>query len=426
MIILKSDIYRNAMDHLRYSEDLEKNVMASSRPAQRNFRTVRVAAIVAICCMLLGCTAYAVGSWIYSEIFMDDNGDVALDFSEIEIMHFMPSQSLDGITVHYMPIGSKNVSFQNGLMYDPIGGFYAVTQDYELVALEHQSAEISLEKNGKIYTRALKFVVTEDGVITNQGTYTEVNGEILVNAIAADQWQWPVYLNVYTGEYRDAMPGLDENSFELNVSYIQPFRDGFIASTMNTRIGDANAENPGFLYWVSSDCRDIRKLDVPAYGVHETVAGDMLYIRDGSGYYYYMDDAFRFCRVEGIGRTYDIMFKGLLTYRGEDGTLKVADFLDGVIYNVADLQVDDNDVGMVRGYSATRNSADGKIVVYRIDTFTSGLNLAVLDKECGQLKQISVYSDYQINAWGWLDDNRIWMIYSDNAGSYVCVYDFGA
>lgn len=422
---MKSDIYRNAMDHLHYSEELEKNVMASARPVHRHFRTVRVAAIAAICCMLLGCTAYAVGSWIYSEIFMDDNGDVALDFSKTEIMHFTPSQSLDGITVHYMPIGSKNVSFQNGLMYDPTSGFYEVTEDYELVALEHQSADISLDKNGKIYTRTLKYVVTDDGVITNLGTYTEVNGEILVNVIAADQWQWPVYLNVYTGEYRDAMPDLDENSFEMNVSYIQPFRGGFIVSTMNTRIEEAEVGNPRFLYWVSSDCQDIRKLDVPVYGVYETVVGDTLYIRDGSGHYYYMDDEFRFCRVEGIGRTNDIMFKGLLTYRGEDGTLKVADFWDGVIYNVADLQVNDNDIGVVQGYSATRNSVDGKIVVYRVDTFTSDLDLAALDTECGQLKQISVYSGYEINGWGWLDDNRLWMIYSDNVGSYVCVYDFG-
>lgn len=421
---MDKNTYRNAMDHLRYSEDLEKNVMASAHPVHRHFRIVRVAAIVAICCALLGCTAYAVSSWIRSEVLVDDAGDITLDLSDTEVLHFVSSQSMDGVSIHYMPIERKNIIFQNGTIYDPSSGFYEVTEDYELVALEHQCVSISLDKNGKTYTIALKYVITGDGVITNLGTYTEVNGEILLNAVAADQWCWPVYLNVLTGEYRDAMPDLDEDRFEMNVSFIQPFRDGFIVSTMNSRIGDAEVGNPRFLYWVSSDCQDIRKLDVPIYGVYEAVVGDTLYIRDGSGYCYYMDDEFRFQRVEGIERTSDMMSKGLLAYPGEDSTLKIADFYAGIIYDVVDLQVNESNVGVTLGYSATRNSPDGKIAVYRVDTFTNDLELAVLDKNSGQLRQLTVYSGYQIDGWGWLDDNRLWMIYSDSVRRYACIYDF--
>lgn len=423
---MKRDVYRNAMNHLRYSEDLEKNVIESANPVRLRFRLVRIALISALICLLLGCGAYAaVNEWIRSEAQVDDLGEIMLDLFDGEVLEFTPVESLDGISVRCIALGRRNVSFINGYLYDPTEGFYRVTDSYELVAVESQTVSIYLNKNNKDYRLELNYIVTADSVVTNRGRFELINGHILVNAISADQWEWPVWLNITTGEYRDALPDLDENTFEGNVSGASNFRGDYLVFTLESR--SYSTSNPTFryIYWVSGDCAQIRKLDIPDTGVYDTVVNGILYYRDSEGYYYYMDEQFAFHRVEALNRTDDMLAQGLVAFQGDDGTLQIADVSNGVIYSITDLEMEYSDISIPLGYFAMRYSESGSIVLCRIEPWKNIATLAYLDRESGQLKWFEVYSGYELHGMSWLDDNRLCLMYSDGMCEYAYIYEFG-
>ena len=415
------------MDQLRYSEDLKKHVMASAHPVQTRFRLVRVAAIIAVLCMLFGCAAAANG-WIRSEVSTKDMGKLTLDLANAEFFQFSSGQGVEGISMYYMPIGRCSISCGGGVIYEPASGFYRVTEDFELVPLEHKTVSLELQKKDKTYSLELAYVVMDGQIVSNQGTYTVTRGEVLLNLISADQWHWPVYLNVSTGEFRDAMPKLDQDSFDLDVSHIRPLRDGFLVATMDTRSPAINKSSTRYLYWVSGDCSEVRRLDVPENNVYETVVGDTLYYRDGSGRYYYMDKSFGFHPVEEVNRTEGVAINGLVAFRGDDGNLEIADLTNRAVYSVTDMAVAYSDVSMSLAYFATRNSADGSIVICRLNyTMLSltNIELAVLDRDSGQLQYLTVNGDYTLWGLGWLDDHRLWVTYTDGIQTYLCVYVFG-
>ena len=142
-----NDTYRNAVNHLTFSEI---RLVESQRNPSRRFRITRAVAIGATLVTLLATTAFAaVVKTRQIPTVIEPIGTVQEDMTDAEPMHFSVSGEVDGVRVHYIEFaGAKAYSFHHGLLKTPGDQYYRITEDYQLESVEMNHVNHKLDKNG--------------------------------------------------------------------------------------------------------------------------------------------------------------------------------------------------------------------------------------------------------------------------------------
>ena len=436
---MKGNVYRSAVNGLRFSEDLEQNVRKKAEKKYPWHRVARIAAVAAIVCFMVGTTVFAAEQNVRQFLRLREEGRIRDSYSAAKIMEFTVSKNLDGIKVYQMELKPKGYyHFGEGMIYHPTEGFLKVTDEYQLEMLDDSSLDICLEKNGRVYKCNMAYVKADGGIYSNLlEFYPVTNGEILVNMTAEGSHAWPVYVNLQTGVVRDALPGLDEADFlpeklesgyEARIAYTQPFREGILVSSLVTGVRNGNTDSKTLHYWVREDGREAVKLDIPRNSV-DYVIEDAFYYQDSDGICYVMDDNFHFSEIGYNVKTTDNLNCGLITACSPDGALEIVDVMDPVIYFIPEVGVEDNSLWDTTGLNATRNSPDGKIIVTHSYNDYKESNrpldsISYLDISEGELCRVYIDADCRIQTHGWLDDDRYCVIYEDGLKRYLSVYEF--
>ena len=335
---MKDNLYRNAVDHLRFSESLEQAVLKKAEFQEPRFRILRMTAIAATVCLLFATTVFAAEQILAKTLRVKETGQFKQDFSNTTLMEFTCSDTMSGVEVYHMELKPKGYyHVGEGLIYNPTVGFLKVTQGYELEALESQSIQSAFEKNGRIYTLDMDYVESDGGIFSDLLHFYPVkDNEILVNMRAEGTHAWPVYVNIKTGASRDALPAFEESAFlpeklesgyEARLTYTQPFRDGILISSLVTGIKNGNTDSRSLHYWVKNGSQEAVKLELPKNSC-EYVIDDTLYYQDSAGYCYVMDDDFTFHKIEGITETNDNLNCGLLTLCSFENALEIIDVVN--------------------------------------------------------------------------------------------------
>jgi len=436
---LKDNVYKNAMDLLHFSNDLEAAVLEKANQKHHGFRKLRIAVLAAVICLFLGSTVFASDIIAEKALRIREMGRIRSNFSNAEVMEFSVSEHLWGVDAHYMELKPKgHYYFGEGLIYHPTEGFLEVTEDYQLKALPFASLDAKFEKNGRTYDQNIDYVEADGGIYSNYLEFYRVrNDEILVNMTADGSHSWPVYMNIKTGACRDALPRFTEADFlpeklesgyEARVAYTQPFRDGILVSCLVSGMRNGNSDSTTLHYWIPEDRREVVKLDLPKNAV-DYIFEDRLYYQDSEGICYEMDDLFQFRKLDPITKTTDLLDCGLLTACNGDGVLEIIDVINPAIYVVPELPVKENSLWDTTGFNATRHSPDGKIVVthsyHDYEAYNRPVDsIAYLDMESGELRQLQIDADYRVQTHGWLDDDRYCIFYEDGLKRFLCVYEF--
>lgn len=436
---MKDNIYRNAVDHLQFSEDLEHAVVEKAGTNRPRFRVFRLAAIAAVLCVLFGTTAFAAEHIVERVIRIREVGRIRTDFSNAEIMEFSISDNMGGVETHDMELKPKGYyQFGEGFIFHPTEGFLRVTEDYQLDTLEYRSLDAHFEKNGRSYELNMDYIEADGGIYSNNLSFYQVkNDEILVNMTAKGSHGWPVYVNIKTGDCRDALPEFTEadflpekltNGYEARISYSQPYRDGIIISCLVSGTQSGKTDSRSLLYWIQEGSEKAIKLDLPKNFIDDII-NDTLYYQDSVGNIYVMDEQFQSQKIEHIEKSTDNLSCGLLTVCNEDGTLEIVDVSNQAIYHISNVEVANNSLWDTTGYNATRHSLDGEIVVTHSYNDYEANNrpldsIAYLDMSSGELRQLHIDTDYHVQTHGWLDDDRYCVIYEDGLKWFLRIYEF--
>lgn len=427
-----NDTYKNAVDHLRFP-DLRAKVM-SKAPARPGFRLLRMGLTAAILCVLLGTSVFAAGQWIQENLVQANLGEVHIDLENAQVMELTEIGENDGVTMHYMELNPGkyyvDYSFRNGMLYSPREGFYLVTEDYTLEHLAYKTVSGSFEKNGMTYRLDLKYVETEGGIYNQGLNFIPVNdGEVLTTVFSAPNYNWPVYVDLETGAIRDALPDFDASDFEGKVTYAYMFREGILLPALVEQMNGNTDTSYHTMYWIKDGSDEAVRLSMPENAQLDFVENDAFYVRTVSGYYYQLNEDLAFQKVEGIPRAKDGLDQGLLTVSISHGKLGIVDLTNQTVYCVSDLQVWGYEIHDGTGYNASRHSHDGRIAVTN-----TGYNwpegkmevemIAVVDQDSGELQMLEIMSGYDVKTFGWLDDDRYAVIYSDGPADYLYIYEF--
>lgn len=426
---MKDNIYRNAVDQLRFSDDLAERVRFAATKERKKHPRLAVTIMAAAVSMLLLTTAFAAGSWLERDARVKEIGSLDGDVSDAEILEFTLSESNEGVTVHHMELGPKGFyTFRDGLLYSKTEGFFRVADDYTLEHMDSNNISVTFDKNGREYVFDVEYLTVPGGIYTDGLLfYPEVDGEILVRAAAAGSHLWPVYLNLETGAVRDALPGFTDDDFTGRVTYAEPFRDGILISSLVEHDVNGNSRDESYHYWIAEGGTEAISLDLPSGW--DYITGDTMYYKTRAGRYFRLDDNFALQELADIPKTTDDPTEGLLTAQSRNGTLCIADLNNGIIYNIPGLDLDNASFQETEGWNATRNSPEGIILLTNavMDWEAGGrrlMTLAVLDTRLGVLKLLEVDSALTIQSSGWLDDHRYSVIYEDGIRHYLCVYEF--
>lgn len=436
---MKDNVYRNAVEHLRFAEDLEQTVLEKAGGRRSRFRISRVAAVAAILCLLLGTTVFAAEHIAERHLRFREEGRIRYRFLNTEVMEFSLSEDLRRVKVHQMELKPKGYyHFGEGMISHPTEGFLKVTEDYHLEKLEYRSLETCFEKNGRTYGLEMNYVEVDGGIYSNLLNYYPVtDDEILVNMTAEGSHGWPVYVNIKTSVCRDALPLFTEADFlpdklesgyEARIGYTQPFRDGILISALVSGIRNGNSDHTSFHYWIQEGSKEAVKLDLPK-NCRDYIIEDAFYYQDTAGSWYMLDENFQSRELDGIPNSTDDLSCGLLTACSADGPLEIVDVIHPLVYYCSDITVGENTLWDTTGYNATRNSPDGKIVVTHSYNDYEASNrpldsIAYLDLAAGEFIQLQIDTNCRVQTHGWLDDDRYCVIYEDGLKRYLAVYEF--
>lgn len=430
---MKDNVYRNAVDHLQFSHDLESAVLSSSDQRISRFRMMRLVPIAALVCLLLASTVLA--SDVIAERFVRTRkiGTVNSDFTNAKVMEFSVSGSMQGIEVHEMELKPKGYYlFGEGYFFHPSEGFLRVTENYTLEKVEDATFELQLKNNGKVYSRTFRYVAVEGGIIDEYlGFYPVKSNEFMLNLYTENGDAWPVYVNLENGKCRDVLSGLSEKDFwpknvpsgyDARITGGQPYKGGILMHTLVSGIKDGNSDSESLYFWVQKGTGYPAQLEMPDCHIAFVVSDTLCYM-DAQGNYFEMDDLLQFRKVEVIPKNSDVMNQGLVTIDNEDGTVDIYDLVKGEIYHISGLDMD------AVGYNASRKNVDGQIVLTRSYPDYPELEqrldyIGVLDVDAGLLRQIAIDSDYHVQTHGWLDDTRYVVIYEDGLERFLSVYTF--
>lgn len=424
---MRNNRYCNAVDHLQFSEDFASSVLkqAESQCKRRNPATVVIlAAVIA----LMATSALAESTDLrVTEAEQEKLGTVQLLMKDVQRMEFTKLDTPDGVSVHTLQLpGGWHHSFEYGLLYTHNQGFFRITDDYQLEKLEYETMDIDFEKNGREYNfdYNCNYVRTRGGIITMHGTFMEaVNGEVLIPATDGNSNQWPVFWDMESKTFRDALPGLSEDDFNGRIAYAQCLGENILVSTVVR-------ESYNELYLVDSDTMQIIPIELPSRAQYDVDDGILYCTTPNGAWYRYSEGSFV---LLGNFLAEDHPSDGLLTVATAKGELGIHDMLRNETIVIEGILSEADDMRSTVGYHATRYRTDGNIMISHVtQDMVKGVKkldqLMLLNPETGKLKKLQIESDADINrlgsVHGWLDENRYAAICTDKTGNYLCIYEF--
>lgn len=431
MIILKGNIYRDAMNHLEFSGDLLNRVLETRKPSVNPVKVMHRVLAAAAIAVLMVTTAFAASPELREEVKKLLNiGTSTQTMSDAQIMEFTESaetQKQENVSMHYLKLEPRtDYSFHNGMLFGE-GTFYRVNSDYELEAVPTTTLSVQFEKDGFVYGKDFTFVDTGDQVISKSTEIFVKNeqGEIFLDIFEPGGGHWPVYLNVETGAVRDALPGFTSADFDKYIVYTWDFREDVLVYTIDPY---GNQGACGVLYWVREGA--MTRIELPYWDF--TVENGEIYCQNDLGHLYQMDESYEFQLISDYP-TQDDLTNGLLTVQ-VDGNLGIYDVYEDVNYIIDGLKVGQHELDETMGYNAKRVGTDGPIAVVRTELvhddaldhpFVKISMIGILNEETGALQYLQIENDYEGYINHWLDENRFAVLYKDGVARYLCVYEFG-
>lgn len=422
-----NDTYRNAVNHLTFSEiRLEE----SQRKPSRRFRVTRAVAIAATLVTLLATTAFAaIVNTRQIPTVVEPIGTVQEDMTDAEPMHFSVSGEVDGVLVHYIEFaGAKAYSFHHGLLKTPGDRYYRVTEDYQLENVEMNHVNYKLDKNGKTYTLDFDWLNTEKGVLSDHRYIYQPdrNNEIFLNATDGRSGQWPVYLNILTGEVRDALPDWTADDFIGRIGYTYFVNGGMIVST----IDETAQKHVSRQYWITPEAKEAKLIEKPE-DARISIEHGNVYYQNKSGQLYQMDENFAFQQISEYKTSAYIENSLLLV--SVNNKLGVLDVQSGDVYVLDDIRLTPPNYMEMLDYAVLRYGTDGRIALMRTEWVTNESEfriemnqIGILDTQNGKMELLTIENDYNAYQGYWLDENRFAVIYQDDLRQYLCIYEFPA
>lgn len=435
---MKENTYRNAVEHLKFQAIDPETIMKQAGKPRKGTRFLRIALLAAVMVCMLATTAFAVSpefrNWTVS---LFNLGVSRQEMTDAEVMEFRHNGEVDGVSLHYLELDKGNYTFYHGMLTGPQTGYVRITEDYELLPVEKKLLTASLEKNGRIYGKELDYFEADGKIYTSGRAVIRKNeqSEIFVVLTDGNSHQWPAYVNLETGEVRDALPDWTEQDFPDRVTYGYELMGGILVSTIVDE-DNGNREDYNNLYWIAEGAEEAVVIELPwdAYGWYCENGG--LYYRDGYGSLYQVKEDLTFELVCSYA-TGDDLTVGLYTVATENNELAIVDVYSGNTYVIPGYTVDPGssigvrareggDIDETMGYNATRYNADGRIALVQTDWVPQEERVAlrklgILDEETGELKLLEIENEYDGYTIRWLDENRLAVIYDSN---YLCIYEF--
>ena len=431
---MKNKTYQNAVEHLEFSKDLYEKVMEKAPQPKRPARVASVLVAAVLITALLASSVFAVSTMfgeppakVEHTVPMTTLGTAPENLEDAKMLELSVSRITDKVTVHYMELDPLMAySYFHGMIYAWRTGYQRITEDYQFEQVEMETVDLYLEKNGLTYKSRFVYLDTEEGIVTKSKYVYQKNenGEILLNLFAAPNYNWPVYLNIETGEYRDALPNWTAEDFHSAKVYAQSLKGGlFLCTLVEEEKGSHNA-----YFWVNADTTELIALEFPEKGM-DYIYNDTLYFQNAKGHLYMMDDMFEF-RLIAEYETDDCPTDGLLTIVTDDGKLGVYDMLTWETYVFPEINIQKGDLDEISGYNARRYGKNGTIAIIQTTTNwdklqTELLQIGVMDLESGKLHLLEINNGYECNGASWLDENRIGVIYKTEDRQFFCIYEFG-
>ena len=434
-----NNTYRNAVDHLQFSENLYDSVTKRIGKPKRLFTVVRYAAIAAATVLLMTTTAFAASpafrEWTLSNLRL---GVSQPDIAHAEVMNFTLSQDMEGVAVHYLKLDGTDYSFVHGMLYNNLAGFTAITGDYELEPVDTVQLHVQLEKNGRNYYGDLDYLETDEGLIARRKSILrkDENGEIFLVLTGGNSNQWPAYVDPDTGTVRDALPGWSEDDFEGRVSYADQYKGGILVSTIVNDGVTVNGNSVSYnkLYWIAENAEKAEIIELPEDENNWYVENGEFYYKNNEGHLYRMNDSFEYELISDY-KTGDELTNGLLAAATEDKKLVIVDAYNGNRYLIDDYSVDPgnsrfrSELDETMGVNATRYGTDGTIAIVRTEFIgheqrVALKELGILDPDSGRVKMVEIENPYDGYRNGWLDENRYAVIYKTEFENYLCIYEF--
>ena len=422
-----TDTYRNAIDHLEFSEIRLDEVLQKSATG-RHF--VRVALIAAVLLTVVVTTTFAaIGKTRQVPTEIETIGTVQAEMTDAEPMHFTATEEISGVRIHYMDlVGAKQYSFHHGMLKDQMGQFYQITEDYQLESLEMSNVNHTIDKGGKTYTLDFTWIETEKGILSSHRYiyHPDEKGEIFLNATNGRSGQWPVYLNTVTGEVRDALPDFQPDDFTGRIGYAYQIQGGIVVST----VVEATKSEKGYnrLYWIEDGTADSENIDLPVEA-RISIEHGCVYYQNDSGQLYQMDEDFSFQQISEY-RSSTYVDNGLLMV-SVNKKLGILDVCSGDVYVLDDISLTPPNFMELLDYSALRYGSDGVIALIQTEWVTAEerieiKQIGILNTETAQLQMLDIENDYNAYQGYWLDENRFAVIYKDDLRQYLCIYEFPA
>ena len=440
---MKNNTYRNAIEHLEFSEKLYEAIACKTKKPKYGYRMIRVASAVALSMCLLATTVFAVSpeirNWTISLLNLGVSREKMTEAVKMEFRH---EEVADGVSVHYLELDKPNYEFAHSMLMNPQSGYLHITEDYRLEPIELTPVNETLEKNGRTYTKIgnFSYYETEQGIISMQKNVLQKNdsGEVFLNFTDGNSSQWPVYMNLETGAVRDALPDWTADDFEGRVAYSYELMGGIMVSTIVNDGKTVNGKDAAYniLYWIGPKAEKAAIIELPkeAYGWY--CENNMLFYRDGYGSLYQLNENLEFDLLCSYA-TGDDLTKGLYTVATDEGKLAIFDAYSGDFYVISEFTVDPGistgvrereggEIDETMGYNAIRYDAYGKIALVQTDWIPEEervalLMLGILDEETGKLKLLEIENEYDGYTIHWLDNDRLAVIYDD---LYLCIYEF--
>lgn len=404
--------YRNAVDHLEFQPIRREDICEREETPRSVARFARIAVLAAVIVCLIATTAAAI-SW---GISLDKLGTSHLEMTDATEMAFGQDETVGGVSVHYLELDNANYTFFHGMLTSSKTGYLRITEDYTLVSVELNTLSASLEKNGRVYTTERDYFETENGIYTSGKFPLQKNaqGEVFIVLSASGSHQWPVYLNLDTGEVRDALPEWTEEDFLGRVIYAHELMGGILVCRDNN-----------MLFWIEAGAEEAVVLDMPRSIRMWYCENDRLYYQDRYGNLYQLKEDLTFDLICSYASDDDLTL-GLYTVVTENNELAIVDVYSGEVYVIPEYTVDLSDIDEIRGYNATRYSAEGRIALVQTEWLPEEGRIAlrklgVLDEQTGELKLLEIENDYDGYNVRWLDENRLAVIYDEQ---YLCIYEF--
>ena len=422
-----NDTYRNAVSHLTFSEIRLEELQ---RKPSRRFRVTRAVAIAATLVTLLVTTAFAaIVNTRQIPTVVEPIGTVQEDMTDAEPLHFSVSGEVDGVRVHYIEFpGAKAYSFHHGLLKTPGDQYYRITEDYQLKSVEMNHVNHKLDKNDKTYTLDFEWLNTEKGVLSDHRYIyqPDYNNEIFLNATDGRSGQWPVYLNILTGEVRDALPDWTADDFIGRIGYTYFVNGGMIVST----IDETAQKHVSRQYWIATGAKEAKVIEKPE-DARISIEHGNVYYQNKSGQLYQMDENFAFQQISEYKTSAYIENSLLLV--SVNNKLGILDVQSGEVFVLDDIRLTPPNYMEMLDYAVLRYGTDGRIALMRTEWVTNESEfriemnqIGILDTQNGKLELLTIENDYNAYQGYWLDENRFAVIYQDDLRQYLCIYEFPA